>query len=135
MEVERLGPPQGGRMTVILSTDRFLADTTLLRKQTVDLVFRSKSGIRVPTQAIRTEERSETDEETRETTVRQVTGVYAIVGVQAEFKEVTVVDQREGYCVVTPVTTGVPGTDKKALRSGDEIIVTGKDLFDGKVVR
>ena len=47
----------------------------------------------------------------------------------------TVVDQREGYCVVTPVTTGVPGTDKKALRSGDEIIVTGKDLFDGKVVR
>lgn len=135
MEVERLGPPQGGRMTVILSTDRFLADTTLLRKQTVDLVFRSKSGIRVPTQAIRTEERSETNEETGETTVRQVTGVYAIVGVQAEFKEVTVVDQREGYCVVTPVTTGVPGTDKKALRSGDEIIVTGKDLFDGKVVR
>ena len=34
MKVERIGPPQDGRMTVILSSTRFLSDTTLLRRQT-----------------------------------------------------------------------------------------------------
>ena len=130
MEVERIGAPQDGRMTVILSTNRFLSNTTLLRKQTVDLVFSSKSGIRVPTEAIRTEQRTETDEETGQTTQRTVTGVYAVVGPEAEFKEVEVLDQRDGYCVVKAVTTGSTKNDKKALRSGDEVIVKGKDLFE-----
>lgn len=135
MEVERVGAPQNGRMTVVFSTDRFLSETTLLRKQTVELVFRSQSGIRVPVEAIRTEPRTVEDPETGATTERMATGVYTVVGLKAEFKEVEVLDQRDGYCVVKAVTTGSARTDKKALRSGDEVIVRSRDLFDGKVIR
>lgn len=131
MRVERIGPPQDGRMTVILSSTSFLSDTTLLRRQTVDLVFSSKSGIRIPKNAIRV--LTETDGE--EKTERQVTGVYALVGVQAEFKPVEILDQRDDYCVVAPVSSDDPKKAKKDLRPGDQIIVAGRDLFDGKVVR
>ena len=135
MRVERIGAPQDGRVVVILSSDRFLSDTTLLRKQTVDLVFSSTSGIRVPVEAIRTEQRTETDQETGRSREVQITGVYAVVGIQAEFKQVEVLDQRDGYCVVRAVTTGSARNDKKALRSGDQVIVKGRDLFDGKVIQ
>ena len=135
MRVERIGAPQDGRVVAILSSDRFLSDTTLLRKQTVDLVFSSTSGIRVPVEAIRTEQRAETDQETGRSREVQITGIYAVVGIQAEFKQVEVLDQRDGYCVVRAVTTGSARNDKEALRSGDQVIVKGRDLFDGKVIQ
>lgn len=135
MKVERIGPPQDGRMTVILSSTRFLSDTTLLRRQTVDLVFSSKSGIRVPKNAIRVVTETGTGEESGQTVERQVTGVYALVGAQAEFKPVEILDQRDDYCVVRAVSPDDPKAARKDLRAGDEIIVAGRDLFDGKVIR
>lgn len=135
MKVERIGAPQDGRMVVILSSTRFLSDTTLLRRQTVDLVFSSRSGIRVPKNAIRVVTQTETDAETGQSVERQVTGVYALVGVQAEFKPVKIVEQRDDYCVVTAVGSDDPKMAKKDLRPGDQIIVAGRDLFDGKVIR
>ena len=54
MKVERVGEtPENGRVAVVLSSDRYLSETTLLRKQTVELVFDSQTGIRVPTQSVR----------------------------------------------------------------------------------
>ena len=89
MKVERVGEtPENGRVTVVLSSDRYLSETTLLRKQTVELVFDSQTGIRVPTQAVRVEERTVTDPETEEEKQELVTGVYVLVGQQAEFKPV-----------------------------------------------
>ena len=74
-----------------------------------------------------------TDEETGEESQVSVTGVYALVGAQAEFKPVTVLAEEEGYCLVKPE----PPADgaRKILRAGDEIILTAEELFDGKVVR
>ena len=66
---------------------------------------------------------------------RQVTGVYALVGAQAEFKPVEILDQRDDYCVVRAVSPDDPKAARKDLRAGDEIIVAGRDLFDGKVIR
>lgn len=129
MDVEFIGAPQDGRVTVLLSTDRFLSDTTLLRRQTVEIVFRSQSGIRVPKAAIRVEERSHEDS-SGETTVELVTGVYARISGRAEFKPVVVLDEREDFCIVEPVDS----SSKKALRAGDEIILAAADLFDGKVI-
>lgn len=91
MKVERVGEtPENSRVTVVLSSDRYLSETTLLRKQTVELVFDSQTGIRVPTQAVRVEERTVTDPETEEEKQELVTGVYVLVGQQAEFKPVTI---------------------------------------------
>lgn len=133
MKVESIGAPENGRAAVVFSSNRFLSDTTLLRRQTVALIFDTQEGIRIPKKALRVLTVTGTDGETGAETSSQVTGVYALVGAQAEFKPVTVLAEEEDYCLVRPEipTDGA----KKILRSGDEIIVAAEELFDGKVVR
>ena len=122
---------EGRTVTVRFSRDRYLSETTLLRKQTVELVFDSQTGIRVPTQAVRVEERTVTDPETEEEKQELVTGVYVLVGQQAEFKPVTILAQLEDFALVK----SADGSDgKKALRAGDEVILSSVELFDGKVI-
>ena len=130
MEVEQIGPEENGQATVIFSSDRYLAQTTLLRKQTVEVIFESSSGIRVPKKALHVTEQTVTDEESGAQRQVQVYGVYVVVGARAEFKPVEIVGQSGDFYVVTSVDS-----NKKALRPGNEIIVAAEDLYDGKVVR
>lgn len=122
MGVERIGAPENGRAAVVLSSTRFLSQVTLLRRQTVDLVFSSRSGIRVPARAVRMED--------------GVTGVYVQVGVKAEFKPVEVLEQGEDYYLVQPrrEENASAAQQKKALRAGDQVIVASREIWDGKIV-
>lgn len=130
MTVERVGEPEDGRCAVVLSTDRYLSETTLLRRQTVELVFRSVTGVRVPRQALRVEEQTVTDEETGEESTVQVTGVYTLVGEQVEFKPVTVLEQGDTFVLVEAA-----GSGRAALQPGDVVVVAAEDLYDGKVIQ
>lgn len=134
MEVERLGDPEDGKMVVVLSADKFLSDTTLLRRQTVELVFNTVSGIRLPKEALRVEQQTATDPDTDEEYQVSVTGVYALVGQRAEFKEVTVLAEEDDYILVAAASTETPTQEKKALRAGDKIIISSGELYDGKVI-
>ncbi|MDD5937414.1 MAG: HlyD family efflux transporter periplasmic adaptor subunit [Clostridiales bacterium] len=122
MTVERIGAPEEGRVAVILSSTRFLSQVTLLRRQTVELVFSQRAGIRVPAQAVRMED--------------GVTGVYVRVGAKAEFKPVSVLAQGEDYYLVEPVLpeSATDTQEKKALRAGDPVIIASQEIWDGKVV-
>ena len=130
MTVERVGEPEDGRCAVVLSTDRYLSETTLLRRQTVELVFQSVTGVRVPKQALRVEEQTVTDEETGEESTVQVTGVYTLVGEQVEFKPVTVLEQGDTFVLVEAA-----GSGRAALQPGDVVVVAAEDLYDGKVIQ
>ena len=74
------------------------------------------------------------DSETGEQSQVSVTGVYALVGQQAEFKQVTVLAEEDSYILVAPVTGSAPSQAKKALRAGDKIIISSGELYDGKVI-
>ena len=128
MTVERVAAGQSGAVAV-LSSDKYLSDTTLLRRQTVELIFSSTQGIRVPKACLRmeTEEKEIPDSSETETVSRL--GVYAIVNGRAVFKQAEVVSEGADFYVLRSVTTG-----KNALRAGDEIILRGTGLFDGKVM-
>lgn len=132
MAVERISAPQDGKCAVTFSSSAFLSQTTLLREQTVDIVFRSQTGIRVPKRALRSETRTETDEKTGAVLREyQVNGVYVLTGAQAEFRPVDILsDDGDYYLVASPDTAG-----RRTLHSGDEVIVASEPLFDGKVVR
>lgn len=136
MTVERISLPENGRVAVVLSTRKFLSETTLLRRQTVELIFDSQMGIRVPLGAVRVEERTETDKESGETRTVQVTGVYVQVGAFAEFKPVTVLAQGEDYYMVRPLLPENADTvqQKLALRAGDSVIIASEEIWDGKVI-
>ena len=115
--VERLGDEENGQQLLVLSCDRYMQDMTLLREQSADVVFSSYSGLRVPKDAIRVTE-------------DQRTGVYILEGSAAVWKYVTLLhDNGESYVVELDKSS----TDN--LWPGDEIIVGGRDLYNGKVVR
>ena len=126
--VESVGEGEG-QVVVILSSQDGLARTTLLRRQTVELVFDSRTGLRVPKQAVHLTEETVTDPDTGEEETRTVYGVYAVVGARAEFKPVEILEDSGEFYLVTPVAS-----DKTALRAGDEIVISARDLYDGKVV-
>ena len=135
MTVEQISEPEDGLCAVVLSSTRSLSETSLLRSQTVDIIFASTTGIRVPKRAVRTELRTETGEDGQEVT-RQVTGVYTLTGAQAEFKEVEILaDDGDYYLVAADISDNPSDQElKSVLRAGDEVIISSEPLFDGKVI-
>ena len=136
MKVERVDEPQDGVCLVVLSSTRSLADTSMLRKQTVDIVFSSITGIRVPKKAVRTETVEVTDPETGKTSAKQLIVVYVLTAAQAERKEIEILADDGDYYLVRAVLPDVPTDNqrKTALRAGDQVIVSADALYDGKVM-
>ena len=121
MLVESISKPEEGLVAVLLSSDRYLAATTLLRQQTVEIIFETFDGLRVPKAAVRME--------VGQSGVTR-TGVYAVVNGRAEFKQVEILVEGSQFYVVRPTDA-----DRTVLRAGDEIITRARDLYDGKIVR
>lgn len=141
MLVERVGSEEADGCVLVLSYDRNLKDITLLRTQTVDLIFKRYTGIRVPKQALRMETVTITDSDTGAERQSQAIGVYTVVGAQAEFMPVDIIREGSDYYLVSPaeesdyfLTLSTAEANKRILRAGDEIIVAASDLYDGKVV-
>ena len=118
MSVYRITPEEGGKCVLLLRSERYLAQTTLLRHQSAELVLREYSGMRVPANALRVSDGG-------------VAGVYCVAGVTARFKPVEVVWQGEGYALVKPAASAA---GSGVLRIGDEVIATHGELHDGKVI-
>ena len=141
MLVERIGEEEADGCILVLSYDRNLRDVTLLRSQTVELIFDRYTGIRVAKQALRMVTVTYTDSETGTERQSKVVGVYTIVGAQAEFMPVDIIREGSDYYLVAPAkvsdyfkTISAAEASRRVLRAGDEVIVTASDLYDGKVV-
>ncbi len=128
MKVESVGPTQSGTTLVIFSSNRYLTLTTLLRHQTVELIFESWSGLRIPKEAFRLVDFVQESGEGSDSSPTSVTksGVYALVNGRVEFREAEIVHEGSDYYVVRPV-----GAGRKVLRDGDTIIIEGTGLQDG----
>lgn len=129
--VQSVGWEENGRSVVVFQGKSNLSQLTLLRQQSAEIVLNSVTGIRVPQEALRLVSQTVTDGEGRETEV-QTAGVYCMVGVTAVFKPAEVLYSGEGFVLLRP--TASAAQPKRLLRAGDEVIVTAKDLYDGKVV-
>ena len=130
MRVDAISQPEEGQCMVLFSSDRYLANTTLLRRQTVEVIFESDQGLRVPKDAVHILTKTVTDKETGEQKKVSTTGVYALVNGQAEFKTVRTMAEGTQFYVVQSLDTG-----KRVLRPGTQVIVRARDLYDGKVVQ
>lgn len=116
MNVYHIGEDENGRCVLVLSCSRYLSDVTLLRHVSADIVFSSYSGLRVPKAAIRVSESGKS-------------GVYVLEGSTARWKTVDILyDNGESYVV------RLDKSDTDNLWPGDEVIVSAKGLYDGKVV-
>lgn len=129
MRVEQLGPKAGDETMAVFSTDRYLDQTTLLRRQTAELVFDSWSGLRIPKEALRMVKYTYEDEETGQQVEASRLGVYVLLGGRAEFKTAEIVTEGTDYYVVRATTA-----ERDALRAGDVIIVQATGLRDGQLL-
>ena len=121
---------EGDQTLAIFSCRSHLADTTLLRVQTVDVVIRQLEGIRIPRKALRVETETVTDEDGA---TRQVNHykVYTVIHSQSWGQEVEILYTDDNFYLVSPIN---PDASDR-LRAGDEIILNSSNIFDGKVVR
>ena len=118
VRVQSISKAENGRVAVVFSSNAFVSELTMLRQQSADIITETISGLRVPSSAVRVNDEGET-------------GLYCVVGMVARFKPVRVLyTDSDGYVLVEPVNED----EKTTLRSGDEVILTAKDLYDGKVV-
>ncbi len=115
MRVERISRAEGDNCLLVLSSDQYIQNAVTTRRQSADLIFDTKSGLRVPKTAIYV--------------VDGESGVYVLEGAEARFKPVTILyDNGESFVVA------LDKSSTKNLWPEDEIILTTEELFEGKVM-
>ncbi|HIS51801.1 MAG TPA: hypothetical protein IAC15_03580 [Candidatus Onthomonas avicola] len=125
MQVESISAAdENGQVLAVFSSDRGLSATTLLREQNVEVAYATYEGLRIPARALRA------DQETG------ALGVYRLSGAQAEWVEVELLYSGRDYYLVRSVQSEDMSQLEQAelLREGDEVIVRGKGLHDGRVI-
>ena len=127
--IQSVGWEENGRSVVVFQGKYDLSQLTLLRQQSAEIILSTMSGIRVPQEALRIVSQTVTGEDGKETET-QITGVYCVVGVKAVFKPAEVLYNGDGFVLLRPAST----IKSRILRSGEEVILTANNLYDGKVV-
>lgn len=114
-KVVSISAAENGSCAVVFSTERALSDTLSMRTAAADIVFSETDGLRVPLKAVHVDENGKTY-------------VYCVTARQAEKKFVNVLTTGDDYYLVSV------DTDADALREGNTVIVSGKDIYKGKVI-
>ena len=117
--VRSISEPVNDEVAVVFTLTSGLAETAALRETDCEVVFYSHTGLRVPLRAIRFIEDADG---------QQVPVVYVITAERMEMKRVEILYRSEDYVILAR------GTDKDVLRAGNEVIVDGKGLEDGKAI-
>ena len=112
-----------GEDTVLLvfKTDNMPEGFEYLRKQDIKISEKSYTGYRVPVNSVRV--------------VNGKQGVYVLSGNTVKFKEISILLEHDGYYLVKEQPTYLDDElyyEKLALY--DMIIVSGKNLYDGKII-
>lgn len=116
--VQSISGREDDRVAVVFASRQYLSKVTLLRQQSADVIRKSVTGIRVPKDAVRVSKKG-------------VSGLYCVVGETARFKPVKIVYSSGDFALVSAASDGA----QNQLRNGDQVIITARDLYDGKVVR
>jgi hypothetical protein len=116
--VEYVSPEDNGVCAVVLFSDSFINRVISERRMQGELILQEYEGVRIPWEGLRI------DGDTH--------FVYCMLRGQVVRKDVTLYSEleRDNYYLAE-----YHPWDRNALRPGDEIIIAGKDLSDGKVIK
>ena len=118
MTLVRLEGDYGEKQSLLVFGSRSVPDDfDFKRLQKVTLVTKTYTGYRVPMQAVRY--------------VDGQVGVYVTDGNKVRFRKIEILFSKDGNCLVKQMDTE-DNTAKDVLRLYDKIILTGKDLYNGK---
>ena len=129
VKLQSIGATEGGRVAAVFRGTSYLSELTLLRQQRAEVITGSTEGLRVPREALRAE-RAYLDEDGQMRT-EECTGVYCMVGRKARFKPVSVAYSGDSFALVTPAAE----EESRCLRAGEQIVISARGLYDGKVLQ
>ena len=116
MRVARIGRNEDGRRVLVLTSDQYIQKAVSGRQQKAELVFGSRSGLRIPKTALYVNEDGQP-------------GVYVLEGIRAVWKPVTPIYDSGEYQIVREDKSSTGN-----LWPGDEVILTTDPIFHGKVM-
>ena len=111
MQVEWLSPEENGQRALLLSCDEHMSDVLSMRYQDAELVLSEEAGLRIPRKGLHVDDQGRPC-------------VYVQTALVVEKKLVEVKKDFGDYYMVASET----------LRAGDQVIVSAKNLYVGKVV-
>ena len=100
---------------IILRCNEMNSELATLRTASVTLIKAEHSGIKIPAKALRV--------------IDGKTGVFVVSGLEAKFVETDIIYSNDDYAL-----TKLNTAESDKLRLYDEIIVKGKNLYDGKII-
>lgn len=114
MKVESIRKANGS-MVVVLSSDLMNENFADMRKETVQVVTKSGEGFRIPSDAVRFDKNDKS-------------GIFVLRGKIITFVSADILYSDKDYTVVD-------STEGGGIALYDEVIIKGKDIRDGKVIR
>ena len=128
MRVESINPDaaSNGKSVVILSCDDINDEVCKLRKVEVEIRFNSYEGIKVPNSAIRSTS-IEKDSDGNECIVKCI---YTLSAQEIKKKKAEVIYEGRDYVIAS-----AKSTKSGYVRLYDNIVVKGRDLYDGKIIK
>ena len=123
MTVQSISEPEDGQVAVVFTSNRHLQETSLLRSQNVSVIYDSYTGYRIPKKALHTEE--------------DAYYVYRVSGARLRKVPVSILAETQDYFVVGQYRKGEEQTrlqEALQIRDGDEVVIRGSHLYDGKVI-
>lgn len=105
-----------GRCVVILRCDYTSSELFSARQESIQIRLKEYTGLRIASSAVRV--------------VDGVRGVYVLSGIAAKFKPINILYTNASFTICE-----TDSTQSNSLKLYDEVIVEGKDLYDGKVVK
>jgi len=113
-KVISISAPKNDECVIVLRCTEAPSEMLFVRRATAELVFDAHEGIRVPREAVQSDEKGPF--------------VYTMTGFQAEKKYIDITWETDEYYLASV------SEDAAGLRVGNDIILTTKDLYDGKVM-
>ena len=110
-----ISPAEDGECAVVFRCTEATSEMLSVRRATAEVVFATRDGIRVPREAVRSDDKGPY--------------IYTLTGLQAEKKYITIAWEADEYFLAAP------SQDAASLRVGNEIILTSGDIYDGKLVK
>ena len=118
MRLDRIVQESGTEDVVLIFASEQVPDGfNFLRRQSIEIVRQSATGYRIPSSAVRME--------------NNVQGVYILDGYTVRFRPIIPVLEVDNYLIVSAKK---PEDQYYWLEEFDAVIVSGKNLYDGKVI-
>ncbi len=102
--------------TVVFACQEMNSDLAIMRSGNITIVNKEYKGLKLSKRALRV--------------VDGQTGVYVISGLSIKFVKVNVIYSTDDYIICEQTATN----DSDVLRLYDEVVVKGKNLYDGKII-